>query len=68
MNNREPMRRAEIDAENMNLPVGMTCGDCVHSRRCTMIFGHIPEDEVCDWAPSRFRMDVVRNDTADKAG
>jgi hypothetical protein len=38
----------------MNLPEGKTCGDCVHCRRCTMMFGHIPEDEACDWAPSRF--------------
>lgn len=52
---REPMRRAPNDADRMNLPEGLTCGDCVHSRRCTMMFGHIPADEVCDWAPSRFR-------------
>ncbi|MGR0136681.1 hypothetical protein [Pseudomonas sp. RSP] len=39
----------------MNLPIGKTCGDCVHARRCTMMFGHIRADETCDWAPSRFR-------------
>lgn len=52
---REPLRRASNDVDRMNLPEGMTCGDCVHCRRCTMMFGHIPADEVCDWAPSRFR-------------
>lgn len=52
---REPMRRADNDGDNMNLPASKTCNDCVHCRRCTMMFGHIPEDEVCDWAPSRFR-------------
>jgi len=52
---REPMRRTEHDEEGMNLPEGMTCGDCSHARRCMMIFGHIPTDEVCDWSPSRFR-------------
>lgn len=52
---REPLRRASNDADRMNLPEGMTCGDCVHCRRCTMMFGHIPADEVCDWSPSRFR-------------
>ena len=51
---REPYRRVPDDADRMNLPEGMTCGDCVHSRRCTMMYGHIPADEVCDWAPSRF--------------
>ncbi|WP_254170981.1 hypothetical protein [Pseudomonas putida] len=39
----------------MNLPEGKTCGDCVHCRRCTTMFGHIPADESCDWSPSRFR-------------
>jgi hypothetical protein len=51
---REPYRRVRDDADRMNLPEGMTCGDCVHCRRCTMMYGHIPADEVCDWAPSRF--------------
>lgn len=51
---REPMRRAKVDTDQMNLPDGKTCADCVHCRRCTMMFGHIPEDEVCDWSPSRF--------------
>lgn len=55
MANREPMRRVDNDSDNMNLPAGFTCGDCVHCRRCTMMFGHIPADEVCDWSPSRFR-------------
>lgn len=52
---RKPMRRAASDEDGMNLPVGKNCGDCVHARRCTMMFGHIPADEVCDWSPSRFR-------------
>ncbi len=38
----------------MDLPEGKTCGDCLHIRRCQSIFGHIPEDEVCDWFPSRY--------------
>jgi hypothetical protein len=49
---REPMRRTAGD--DMNLPDGKTCADCTHCRRCTLMFGHIPEDEVCDWSPSRF--------------
>ena len=56
MAEREPMLRVENDGDNMNLPKDKTCADCVHCRRCTMMFGHIPADEVCDWAPSRFRL------------
>lgn len=55
MSERQPMLRSKTDEDRMNLPEGKTCGDCVHARRCTMMFGHIPADEVCDWAPSRFR-------------
>jgi hypothetical protein len=53
---RNPWRRsASTDRDGMSLPAGKTCGDCVHIHRCQAIFGHIPADEVCDWAPSRFR-------------
>lgn len=52
LNWREPMRRGRVPT--MDLPAGMTCADCAHCRRCTMMFGHIPADEVCDWEPSRF--------------
>lgn len=52
---RDPLRRSVSDEDQMNLPEGKTCGDCVHCRRCTLMFGHIPADEACDWSPSRFR-------------
>lgn len=39
----------------MNLPLGMTCGDCVHIRRCNAMFGHMPPDETCDWFPIKFQ-------------
>lgn len=52
MADRQPYGRY---GDDMDLPPGKTCADCVHCRRCTLIFGHIPEDERCDWAPSRFR-------------
>lgn len=59
MEAREPYRRnARTDADDMSLPAGMTCIDCVHVRRCCTMFGHIPGDETCDWAPSRFRARV----------
>lgn len=55
---REPLQRGRdgsAEARQMDLPAGKTCADCVHSRRCCAIYGHIPEDEVCDWYPSRFQ-------------
>jgi hypothetical protein len=52
---REPYRRNEAKPDDMDLPAGKTCGDCVYCRRCTLMFGHIPADESCDWSPSRFR-------------
>lgn len=41
--------------DDMDLPKGKTCADCVHCRRCTAMFGHTPADESYDWSPSRFR-------------
>lgn len=38
----------------MDLPDGLTCGDCFHEERCCAIFGHVPEDTYCDWFPRRF--------------
>lgn len=52
MGDREPYARR---GDDMDLPEGKTCGDCVHCNRCTLMFGHKPEDESCDWSPSRFR-------------
>jgi hypothetical protein len=42
------------DPDKMRLPAGVTCGDCVHIRRCKLIFGHVETDTYCDWSPSRF--------------
>jgi len=55
---RKPLPRTASNLDQMNLPEGKTCGDCAHCHRCTMMFGHIPEDESCDWSPSRF-LDVI---------
>lgn len=52
---RPPFPRSVDNADQMSLPEGKTCGDCVHCKRCTAMFGHIPADESCDWSPSRFR-------------
>jgi len=42
------------DPDKMNLPAGVTCGDCFHIARCKALFGHVETDTRCDWAPSRF--------------
>jgi len=42
-------------SDDMDLPEGKTCGDCVHIYRCKAIFGHVETDTTCDWSPSRFR-------------
>lgn len=52
---RKPYPRTADNTDKMNLPEGKTCGDCVYAKRCIAMFGHIAEDESCDWAPSRFR-------------
>lgn len=43
------------DPDKMRLPADKTCGDCVHIRRCKLMFGHVETDRHCDWSPSRFR-------------
>lgn len=52
---RTPYPRSADNTDQMNLPEGKTCGDCLHCKRCTAMFGHIPADQSCDWSPSRFR-------------
>lgn len=46
--------KACTDRTCMALPQGKTCGDCVHERRCCLIFGHTPTDTYCGWFPRRF--------------
>lgn len=55
MSTAQPLPYDLADPDMMRLPGGMTCGDCVHIRRCSMIFGHTETDMDCDWSPSRFR-------------
>jgi hypothetical protein len=44
-----------MSADGMKLPIGMTCGDCVHFKRCVMLFDCPATNTSCDWSPSRFR-------------
>lgn len=50
---RAPLRRGR--EPSMDLPEGWTCGGCGHFARCNAMFGHIAQDETCDWSPSRFQ-------------
>lgn len=43
------------DPDKMRLPVNVTCGDCIHIRRCTLMIGYIATNTCCDWSPSRFK-------------
>ncbi|MEW6129603.1 MAG: hypothetical protein AB1757_21360 [Acidobacteriota bacterium] len=53
---REPLKRNEhSQMYGMSLPQGKTCKDCVHFKKCNAMFGHIEEDETCDWSPSKFQ-------------
>jgi len=49
------------DPDKMRLPIGVTCGDCVHIYRCKAMFGHVESDRYCDWSPSRFRARQVQS-------
>lgn len=53
----DPMLREDalrLGEKDMALPEGKYCRDCIFFYRCRMIYGHIAEDEVCDWSPSQF--------------
>jgi hypothetical protein len=42
--------------DDMALPAGKTCGDCIGWARCKAFIGSLkPTNTRCDWAPSAFR-------------
>ena len=43
-----------MTSESMKLPEGKTCADCVHCRRCCLIFGGRSNSVECDFYPIRF--------------
>ena len=49
------MKRVGLGTEeDMRLPPGRTCADCLRFRSC-QAFGVADGDEItCDWAPSQF--------------
>ena len=50
---RGPLKRG--NCPEMDFPEGKACEDCIHVQRCCLIFGHLIDDESCDWNPSRFK-------------
>lgn len=43
------------DETCMVLPDGESCATCVFTVQCCTMFGHKPEDTVCDFFPRRFQ-------------
>lgn len=43
------------DTNDMQLPAGATCRDCVGFFRCTKIISRRGHETECDWSPSAFR-------------
>lgn len=41
--------------KDMDLPVGMTCDDCVWLTRCVWLLQRDGDEMRCDWSPSRFK-------------
>lgn len=54
---------------DQNLPDGETCLSCYHFVYCSRLFACNPDNERCDWSPSRFtpRVRVVRLSDFDEA-
>lgn len=65
---REPYLRRPLDKYAANLPEGKSCGDCIHIRRCALLFGHVKQDEICDWLPTRFVERSAESNSAEPEG
>lgn len=50
------LKHPEEESRSMVLPEGKTCGDCWAFQHCEALYGHIQEDEVCDFYPNRFAL------------
>jgi hypothetical protein len=42
------------ELDDMELPPGKKCGDCLSYSRCAWLFQCDPKSKRCDWSPSRF--------------
>ena len=49
------LKGGEMSDDDMKLPVGKTCGDCLHFGRCKWLVGVRGKETTCDFAPSRFQ-------------
>lgn len=43
-----------IIEDELALPKGKTCSDCVYCRKCCAMFGAKPDNVTCDFYPVRF--------------
>lgn len=44
--------------DDMKLPKGKTCSDCINWSGCDMLFGPIENNTECDFYPSRYFEDT----------
>jgi hypothetical protein len=42
--------------DDMKLPDGKTCNDCIHFQRCSWLISCSPNNTNCDWSPSKFAL------------
>jgi hypothetical protein len=47
----------------MELPIGKTCSNCFHEKRCVSMFGAKSENKYCGWFPRRFAEKKIGTDT-----
>lgn len=47
--------QACTDKTCMQLPVGVSCGDCANFRHCEAFYSHSAADTYCDFFPRRFK-------------
>jgi hypothetical protein len=52
-----------MSEEDMKLPGGKTCKDCLHYRKCARLVGVGPNWKSCDWSPSRFKLNMLAGRT-----
>lgn len=54
----------------IKLPDGMTCANCVSINRCSLTFGVQENDTLCNFFPTRFvnRGQICSNGEADETG
>lgn len=55
INKAMPDQQRKMADPSMHLPIGETCSDCVHFKRCQSLFGCPVNNVTCDFSPSCFK-------------